>query len=411
MPFMAGQGWGEHFAFYMLANDTTMDNITLTGMNIIHPDGSPTRLTDFAWFGVLGTSTLGGRLEDFMVARRAINENDTIREHRYVAGITVQNSIIEKGVILFSAQYALSFERPVTIDNTVLRYSGFTAVFGKAFHWSGTAENEVEGLGFENALAVRRNNVRGEVPTRVINGETVPGIIETDARFLNNRIAFHEDRQDSEYRRFGNFIVLRDVFIYEITTVPIIVDEAESGTFIIFEGDNNKFYTWVRLTDLVFPNFKAPMLPFWDTTPVHGVTRIAQRLIEPIIAAYEHLGPTVRERTTHLMNIPLISLGSGNGQCIAGTNWDLSSYGTADGDTFMIGDIDLQLGGLILDIFFLMPPRAVRVYTAECAEVIAGTAQAGFGHAGFVTLYEQRRILAGEFGGVTRLINEMRVIR
>ncbi|MCL2851183.1 MAG: hypothetical protein FWE01_02360 [Firmicutes bacterium] len=406
LPFRAGQGWGEHFAFYMLSNDSVMCNITLTGMNIDN-DGAPVRLTDYAWYGVLGTSALGGRLQNFQVGNMHVGGE--FLPHRYVAGITVQNSILEKGVILFGVAYAPSFERPVTIDNSVLRYAGFTAVFGRGFsNLSGGNPATDSGFGFENAWEVRRNNQMGEVSGRPEMNQAFWGdrvaVGDRPATLPNSNISV--EAVPGVYQRFGNFILLRDLFIYEVTTVPIVIDDNEAGTYVIFEGENNKYYTWLRLTDLVFPNFKFPMLPFWDESPVHGVTRLAQRIVAPILAENERLGVTIRERTTHLMNLPLISLGTsgGNAWCLDNVNWVESSIGGEypDADTFEILNVVLGLEDITLDMFFLMPPRQINVYQETDAGVT------GFGHSGFVTLYQQRRILDGYNGGIAGLINAMR---
>ncbi|MCL2846533.1 MAG: hypothetical protein FWE38_02465 [Firmicutes bacterium] len=304
-----GQGWGEKFSFQMLANHTTLDNIHLIGDNFVHPSGRPTRLNDFVVKSVLGTSNIGGPGEDdrgnakpFQVGLMAHTEG-VINEGMYNAGHRVQNSIIEKGLHLITPSYIPNAEHPFEIDTVVLRYAGFTAVYGRGFG------------GREGGRYLRNNNDQGMV-------DGVYEYVDTDWTNVGQQM------------RFGNFITVRNILVYEICTAPIILDENDGGTFFQFKGNSNHFYTWIRLLDLVFPDFKFPIVgPFTSMTVAH-ISQIAQDLIEETILRGEYSNAAVPDGVTHRVSLPLISVGN-----YAGNYWRKE----ADG-------FDINVNAHVLDV-------------------------------------------------------------
>ena len=287
LPKRVGSGWGQVYAFYMAANETIMCNITLTGWNRTNPDGTPARLSDFNTLSVVGVPNLGGGAQnaanpgvsDFMIGHA--HANGVFHTGRYIADIRFQNSIFEKGLVLVGIHHAPNAERPVVVDTSVLRYSGFTAVYGLGIMGP---DGSLGNINVERGNLVRNNNTMGAV-----NGVN-----------------------------YSNHILLRNITIYEITTIPVVLDDTAGGSFVQFEGENNNLLTWLRMTDLVFPIFKAPGLPFYDGTFVPGITNIAQGLVQSSVAA--NPSAIVPDGHTFWINIPILSVASG--VITNSWNWD-----------------------------------------------------------------------------------------
>lgn|GEM_PF-1841668 len=252
--FFPGYGWGDIFIFYLLANNSVLDNITLTGENI--PQG-PTaiRLNQYNKIGVLGTSFLLGQTRDFSLGRA---HNDGIfHDGLYIEGITIQNSIIEKGLTLVGAGFAPNVNNPIRVDTNVLRFGGFTAILGQSYGAGiGMADPEngyaVRNAPRANSLSVRRNS------------DGIP--------YPENYQPIHPNPNGGN---FGNFIVTRNNIFHDISVSPLLTMPSQSGSHISIEGNENHFFTWLRSNDIQFPEM---------TDPSHeGRARIAGQSINGMI--------------------------------------------------------------------------------------------------------------------------------
>ena len=275
--FRPGFGWGEKFAFYMASNFITIDNITLTGEEVVHPN-RPTMLNDYRVMGVLGTAALGGNQRPWQI-RRAVDEDGQPNIHFHNAGQRVQHSIIEKGLILIGVLYSANRNYPFVVDTNVLRYSGFAGVHTRGF------------TGGEGGGDLRRQSVVG----------MVDGVPERNPNY----------GEAGSSQRFGNFVVARNNLIYEMCTIPILLDDTTAGTYFIIEGESLKFYTWLRLVDLVFPAFKFPGMPMNDTTTVPGIANIARGIVRDAFLNPEMRTAQVIHGGSEWVNIYIITVAGG----------------------------------------------------------------------------------------------------
>lgn len=220
--FFPGYGWGDIFAFYALANNSTIDNLTLTGENI--PQGSVAiKLNRYSSIGVIGTSHLTGNSFDFSFGR-SHNEQGMVRG-LFPESITIQNSIIEKGLTLVGGAFAADAEKPIVIDTNVFRFGGFTGILGTSFG-GGIGEDD-----FEGGVQVSQKN----------------------------QFAFRDGQLlQRDGLRYGNFIIARDNIFHDISVSPVLTMPSRSGSHISIEGNENYFFTWLRSNDIQFPEMKNP---------------------------------------------------------------------------------------------------------------------------------------------------------
>lgn len=333
-----GSGWGHKFAFYQLANDSTICNIQLTGHEI--PEGRGTLLNEYRNVSVLGTANLGGGHYDFQVGNR--HTNGVFAPGSYSANLTVQNSIIEKGLILIGVFSLINADSPFRVDTTVLRYAGFTAIDARG------------PTGSEGGVYVRANNDRGQV------------------QGINHR--------------FGNFIVARNIVVYEISTVPVILDDTDAATHFVLEGQHNYFLTWIRLADLVFPVFKLPNTPMHYVLPVPNVSQIAQNLIRDVIG-HPNTNPTSYSHVAYWegahmwLNIPIMNINNGDYAFICFENSNL----------YRSNFYQLDVG--------LPPPIDALNLDARLYHAVTGS----------ITVHRQREIFQGP--GLNQIIRAMDISR
>jgi len=230
--FFPGYGWGDIYAFYMLANNSILDNLTLTGENI--PQGNAAiRLNQYNKIGVLGTSMLGGRYRgqgcnrDFSLG--AAHNNGVFVSGLYNANITVQNSIIEKGLTLVGAGFAPNGNYPITVRSSVLRFAGFTGILGTSFG-GGIGDDDPE------------------------NGEAV----RTASQSLSYRDGQRIMHPQGIGNSFGNFVIARNNIFHDISVSPLLSMPARSGSHMSIEGNENHFFTWLLSSDIQFPEMTDP---------------------------------------------------------------------------------------------------------------------------------------------------------
>jgi len=252
--FFPGYGWGDIFIFYMLSNNSILDNITLTGENI--PQG-PTaiRLNQYNKIGVLGTSMLLGQERAFSLGRA--HDAGIFHNGLYIEGITIQNSIVEKGLTLIGAGFAPNVNNPIRVDTNVLRFGGFTGILGQSFG---------AGIGMadpENGYAVR--NAPAEYSLS----------IRRDSYGVPYPQGYQPVHPNPNGGNFGNFVVARNNIFHDISVSPLLTMPSQSGSHISIEGNDNHFFTWLRSNDIQFPEM---------TDPAHeGVARIAGQSINGMI--------------------------------------------------------------------------------------------------------------------------------
>ena len=224
--FFQGYGWGEVFAFYALANNSFIDNLTMTGENI--PSGTESiRLNQYRKIGVLGVSTLSGgkykvngEIVDMPFGQANAHDAGVPIKGLYNENIVVQNSILEKGLTLFGANYAPDADNPLVADNCVFRYAGFAAIVGNSYGGG------VGGVDFEGGRDIAANNP------------------------LSGGLKGYVDNY------FGNFIVARNNIYHDISVTPLLTMPSLSGTHIEVQGANNGFFTWLQSNDIQFPTMK-----------------------------------------------------------------------------------------------------------------------------------------------------------
>lgn len=218
--FFNGYGWGEVYAFYALANNSLVDNLTLTGENI--PQGNEEiKLYRFHKIGVLGTSNMAGKDRTFSQGNAHVNGRPI--EGLYTAGIRIQNSILEKGLTLFGATFAPNSDSPLEIDTCVLRFAGFTGVLGNAYGGGINGEDN------ENGADIAEYNNLGQTAVAHPQG-----------------------------KRFGNFVITRNNIYHDISVSPLLTMPSQSGTLMEVEGTENYFYTWIKSNQVQFPAMKNP---------------------------------------------------------------------------------------------------------------------------------------------------------
>jgi|GEM_PF-1780692 len=291
--FRPGHGWGCKYAFYMLSNNSTIDNVHLVGENIRLPGGRVPLLNAYRTISVLGTSTLSGGAWGFNMGQawdsRATNlGGGRFRPGMYVANIQVMNSIIEKGLILVGANYAPDRTRPIVVQSSILRYAGFAGIYGR---------------GFDNSEAERRSHAGGVA----ITDHQIVERMGSDVR-LRNSLGVIPGRQSGSYQTIsaGNFVVAKNNLFYEICTSSIVGNDDFSGTHVRILGEDNHFYTWVDSLRIVFPIMKMP-----GGMSALDITAIAQREMTGIMNNPAYAPAKVRESDTSMsyhINLPFISV-------------------------------------------------------------------------------------------------------
>ena len=297
--FAVGSGWGDQYAFYAVSNDSTIDNLHMIGQVIRHDDGRPVRLNEYRTMSVFSTASIGGFQRCFQIGNR--HDQGVFHEGMFNAGITLSHSIVEMGLILVGAYYLPDQDRPLLVKNSVLRFAGFTGVFARGISGDTGVHPDI-----------RNNNEGGHYVALHNNlGHVAGSTIREDRSHVLARLPVGQ-RQPRDMR-FGVFIVLYNIFAYEFTTVPIIIDDGIGEVSLTIKGDSNMFYTWIRITDLVFPEFRLPDGAFparpHVLSPVPDVTGIAQGLLRNILQQEQFRDSAVRDGAHQWINLPLISVG------------------------------------------------------------------------------------------------------
>jgi len=255
--FFPGYGWGDIYAFYILANNSIMDNITLTGENI--PQGNTAiRLNQYHKIGVVGTSKLAG-MNDKEFSIGNAHDNGVFKQGLYIEGITIQNSIIEKGLTLVGAGFAPDGNNPITVSTSVLRFGGFTGILGVSFG-GGIGEADPE-----NGAAVFENN-------------------NLSRRY--NQAIIHP-----EGGNFGNFIVARNNLFHDISVSPILTMPSRSGSHISVEGNENHFFTWLRSNDIQFPEMTDPAHEGFARIMGGSINGMIPSLMNRVFTNNNNMGP------------------------------------------------------------------------------------------------------------------------
>jgi len=367
-----GSGWGEKYAFYILANNSVLDNITLTGNNITRADGRNPLVSDFHTLSVLGTSNLSGGRYDFQMENR--NTDGDFTGHDFHANITIQNSIIEKGLVLVGAAYFPDRTQPLIIDTTVLRYSAFTGVFLRA-----PSDYDITpGQHRFNGSAVRTNNILGEMPVSY-------DILEE----LNSPV------RPGQARRFGNFVETRNLTVYDIATATFIADENESGSHLTITGNHNNFFTWIRVVDLILPPFRMPGTA-WNAPLAIDASTLAQREIDAVIRNQRFADGHIPDGPTTWLNLLFLGIES-----------DL----TNGGDLIKSSHMSIENSNLIKDdhMFNIDPFVGFTEINAGLqinAYIIRVSATTGISP----SRDEQRARFAGANGGISGLIRSKCIV-
>jgi len=361
-----GSGWGEKYAFYMLSNHTTLDNITLTGHNVVHADGRAVLISDHHTVSVLGTSHLSGHHHDFQAGNRH-NYGD-FTGFDYQAGIRIQNSIIEKGFILIGASYAINHEYPITVDTVVLRYGAFCGIFMRSFS------------GSEGGAYVRQNNEMGEVTGyyEAANSPIRPGLA----------------------RRFGNFVVARNLTIYDLATAPFIGDENNAGSHLTVEGEHNNFYTWMRVADLILPSFRFPGT-HWASTEQIDAERLAQSVIADMLRDPQYRDGHITDGATSWLNLLFLGIEYDfNNAMIKSNHMDLGNSNLNAGHFFNIDPfVGFPIGpdggseGLQINAFIFRVPTTASPHVVSREQQIARFASQG----GMANVIRNKCIVNGIF--------------
>jgi len=235
-PFRNGHGWGDKFAFYMLANNSTIDNISLIGENIVKPGGASPLLNEYKTLSVLGTSGLAGGELGFWQGNAWDMATGTFKKNHYVENIRVMNSTIEKGLILVGANFAPDFANPVVVESSILRYAGFAGIYGRGYD-----NDRINTNGIKYGTDIQNRNMLGRVDKN--RYRKIGGNMEIVA---------------TESLSCGNFVVAKNNIFYDICTSSIIGNDDFSGTHFRVIGEDNYFYTWTDSLKIVFPLFKMP---------------------------------------------------------------------------------------------------------------------------------------------------------
>jgi len=266
--FFPGYGWGDIYAFYMLANHSVIDNLTLTGENI--PQGNTAiRLNQYNKIGVLGTSMLGGRNRDFSLG--AAHNNGIFTPGLYNADITIQNSIIEKGLTLVGAGFAPNGQYPITIRSSVMRFAGFTGILGASFG-GGIGDDDPE------------------------NGEAVRRAAQSLSYRDGQRIVHPQGGS------FGNFIIARNNIFHDISVSPLLSMPARSGSHMSIEGNENHFFTWLLSNDIQFPEMTDPYHEGFARIMGGSINGMVPSLMNRVFTNNNNQGPPPVGRG-HLANI------------------------------------------------------------------------------------------------------------
>ncbi|MCL2756446.1 MAG: hypothetical protein FWE45_05380 [Firmicutes bacterium] len=354
-----GSGWWERYAFYMLGNFTTLDNITLIGMTT-RWDGHPIQnIANYNTISVLGTSNLGGVHFDWQNGNR--HDEGVFQHGMYTAGIRIQNSILERGFILVGVSYTPNQEYPVTIDTSVLRYAGFTGVWGRS--WSGD----------EYGLYVRENNILGQVD----------GLYERPNSPVRPGLP----------KKFGNFIETRNLTVYEIATAAIVIDENIGGTHVTVSGENNNFLTWLRLSDLILPSFRLPGTHFSSITTIDAAP-LAQNAIGELLADPANSHGHVPEGNTSWLNLLYLSIEEQQNNTISFNNSNLTLGHTPDMFINFEVFVGFEAAGGVADGLFINA-YLFTVPTPSSTHLITHT--------------RQRELFQGLHGGIPGLINSKNI--
>ena len=365
-----GFAWGEVYAFTMASNHTVLDNIHLIGHNVVHESGMAARLNDFNRVGVVGPSSFPGTAATFQfesntntivggdnawnrpqggdrfhgnrneivgmnsstvaTGQKAVHHNGNLATGRFPKNLVIQNAIIEKGIILVGAHNFADVENPLVVRNSVLRYAGLTAIFGRSF-----TRHDV----FRNPTA---HNAGGEW---IRNDNNIAGFNQLPMVTLD----------DGTSRRFGNHIEMEDVIVFEISTGVVTTDDQFAGTHVTVRGDNQLF-TWKRLDDVVLPAFMMPDQDWHSTLPVPGINAIAQNLIENFLRENQEVA--LMQGGVTWLSLLKIDLGAGPNN-ISGA-----------GDT-RVAIIDTGIDGAPLINFFMRTPTDGGVTLAQQQQIFA----------------------------------------
>ncbi|MCL2847331.1 MAG: hypothetical protein FWE13_01085 [Firmicutes bacterium] len=263
--FFPGYGWGDLYAFYMLANNSILDNITLTGENI--PQGATAiRLNQYHKIGVIGTSMLAGMDKEFSIGRA--HNNGVFTSGLYIEGITIQNSIIEKGLTLVGAGFAPNANNPITINTSVLRFGGFTGVLGVSYG-GGIGQADPE------------------------NGEAVRTVAPEHSLSVRNNQRIQHPNEGSS---FGNFIISRNNIFHDISVSPLLTMPSRSGSHISIEGNENHFFTWLRSNDIQFPEMTDPNHEGFARIMGGSINGMIPALMNRVFTNNNGAGPTASGR-------------------------------------------------------------------------------------------------------------------
>jgi hypothetical protein len=282
--FREGFGWGDKYAFYMLSNNTTIDNAKLTGENIVK-NGQVPLLNEYKVTCVLGTSTLSGGAWGFNQGQAWDRGAKKFRENQYVENIHIMNCVIEKGLVLVGANFAPDREKPIVVESCELRYAGFTGIFAR-----GQDDNQVErqaqagtGMGSE----VKQYSEIGRVSKNVYNSGKNKIVGQTDLSC-------------------GNFVVSKNNVFYDICTAAMLASDDWSGTYYRVLGKNNVYYTWIDSLKFVFPIYKIP-----GGMDNLNITKIAMSELTRLMndPAYEE-SKLVQGSGGYFINVPFISVDS-----------------------------------------------------------------------------------------------------
>lgn len=283
--FRDGHGWGDKFAFYMLSNNTTIDNVRLIGENIVKPGGVEPLLNEYKTISVLGTSGLAGGAWGFNQGQAWDRNAKAWKDNQYVQNIRVINCYVEKGLILVGANYVPHRERPIVVESCILRYAGFAGIYGRGQDNDQTQRGGSTGMGMGSE--VQAYSAIGRVEKK----------------------QFEADKKTEKPQRVslscGNFVVSKNNIFYDICTSAMLANDDWSGTHYRVLGANNCYFTWVDSLKLVFPIMKIP-----GGMDKLNITKIASSELARImnVPAYDDVKLRVEGQAGYFINLPFISV-------------------------------------------------------------------------------------------------------
>jgi hypothetical protein len=282
--FRDGFGWGDKFAFYMLANNSTIDNITLVGDNIVKAGGIDPLLNEYKTISVIGTSHLDGGVWGYHQGEAWGGPTVKFRENLYVKNIRVQNCVIEKGLTLVGAAYAPHKDYPVVVESCILRYAGFAGIYGR---------------GQDNSIEQRNNRASG--PGSEVQQYSDIGRVMKKQYDSNKTTVINSNISLS----CGNFVVSKNNIFYDICTSAMLGNDDWSGTHYLVLGTRNYYYTWVDSLKLVFPIMKVP-----NGMDKLNITKIATGVLSDLMRdpIYNDTKLSVPGEAGYYINLPFISV-------------------------------------------------------------------------------------------------------